>query len=366
MTHRERVFTVFAGDKPDRIPRDLGSTIWSTMDRISYENLKRHFGIIHETRYKNVAFQAVEIDEDILRRFDIDTRGLTTKGPSGWQDEISADGLYLDEWGIKRNIQASAAIVEHPFSVEDYGHDFLQKYKWPDGKDPGRFAGFSNTLSRWHAEGEYATVLNVYGGFTTMSYLLRGMDNWCVDMLVDEDVFTDLLDRTLKFEMDSARTALTAMGKYVDIVGIADDFAGQDGLFFSPNHFRRFIKPRMEKLIGVIRECCDCKVLFHSCGSVVDIIPDFIELGIDGLNPFQVTATGMNPAVLRTKYNGKIVFWGGVDTQQLMPKCNPGEVETEVRRISQAMTGGGYVLGAVHNIQGDVPPENVVALFRQL
>jgi len=365
MTHRERVLAVFEGEKPDRVPQDLGSTIWSTMDGTSYENLKRHLGVISETRYKNIAFRAVEIDEEILQRLDIDTRGLTTKGPSGWQDVISADGIYIDEWKIKRNVNASAAIVEHPFSAQDFDHAYLAGYPWPDGTDAGRFAGFSDRLSRWHAEGEYAAVLNIFGGFTTMSYLLRGMDNWCIDMLADEELFTDLLDRTLTFEIDSARTALTALGEYVDIVGIADDFAGQDGLFFSPAHFRRFIKPRMEKLIGAIRECCDCKVLFHSCGSVTDIIPDFIELGIDGLNPFQVTARGMEPAALKNTYKGKIVFWGGIDTQRLMPRGTPEDVAAEVRRISLAMSGEGYVLGAVHNIQGDVPPENVTALFGQ-
>ncbi len=365
MTSRERVLATFEGEKPDRVPQDLGSTIWTTMDGTSYGHLKHYLGVASETHYKNVAFRAVEVDEDILLRLGIDTRGLTTKGPAGWQDEISPEGIYIDEWGIHRDVKASAAIVEHPFSANDFSHQFLEEYKWPDGTDVGRFEGFQDILSRWHAEREYATVLNIFGGFTTMSYLLRGMDNWCLDMLAEEDLFTDLLDRTLKFEMDSARTALTALGKYVDIVGIADDFAGQDGLFFSPGHFRRFIKPRMEKLIGVIRECCDSRILFHSCGSVVDIIPDLIELGIDGLNPFQVTARGMDPDSLGKLYRGKIVFWGGIDTQQLMPKGTPEAVAGEVKRIFQAMNGEGYVLGAVHNIQGDVPPENVIALFGQ-
>jgi uroporphyrinogen decarboxylase len=363
MNHRERLLSIFEGSKPDRVPRDLGSTIWTTMDGKSYENLKRYLDIESITQYKNLGFQAVEIDNEILDIFDIDTRGLTTKGPTGWVDIVSDEGIYIDEWGIKRNVPASSSIIEHPFAVDDYGYRFLDDYSWPDGKDAGRFEGFQQIFKQWHTEGEYATVLNIFGGFTTMSYLLRGLDNWCVDMLVDEELFSNLLDRTLQFEIDSARTALDVLGEYVDIVGIADDFAGQNGLLFSPKHFRQFIKPRLENLIDVIREYCDCRILFHCCGSVSEIIPDFIELGIDALNPFQVTASGMDPAVLKESYNDKIIFWGGIDTQQILSKGTEKDVVAEVERILAIMDGCGYVLSAVHNIQGDVPPENVVQLF---
>jgi uroporphyrinogen decarboxylase len=363
MTHRDRVTAVFDHRKPDRVPRDLGSTIWSTMDGVSYGKLKRHLGIEKETSFRNIAFQAVNIDEEILQLFDIDFRGMTTAGPAGWQDEISAEGIYIDEWGIRRNVHASAAIVCHPLAVPEYGHEFLERYPWPDGTGPGRFAGFPESFERLHAEGEYATVLNVFGGFTTMSYLLRGMDNWCIDMLTDEELFTDLLDRTLKFEMDSARTALAAFGSSVDIVAIADDLAGQDGLLISPHHFRKLVKPRMEQLIAAIREDWSGKVVFHCCGSVADIIPDFIELGIDALNPLQVSARGMDPKELHARYGGSLVFWGGIDSQQLLPNGTPQEVADEVGRITAAMEGMGYVLGAVHNVQGDVPPENVTAIF---
>ncbi|OHD78041.1 MAG: hypothetical protein A3J97_00500 [Spirochaetes bacterium RIFOXYC1_FULL_54_7] len=364
MTHRERIMAVFEGRQTDRLPLDLGSTIWTTMDEKAYTALKTHLGISGESRYKSLAFSAVEMDEAVLRRLDIDTRGATTQGPAGWTDRISQDGMYTDEWGIERDIKAGAAIKKHPFAVDDYGHGFLERYPWPDGRDPGRFLNLSERLQSWHAEGEYATVLNVFGGFATMSYLLRGLDNWCMDMLLDEDLFTDLLDRTLAFEIDSAKAALSALGPYVDIVGIADDFAGQDGLLFSPDHFRRFIKPRMARLIATIRDGWSGRILFHCCGAVDELIPDFIDLGIDALNPFQVTAKGMDPEVLKAKYHGRIVFWGGIDTQDLLPNGTPERVAAEVRRIADVMApGGGFVLAAVHNIQGDVPPENVVGMF---
>jgi uroporphyrinogen decarboxylase len=355
---------VFAGQQPDRVPKDLGSTIWTTMDERAYTRLKQHLGVHSDTCYMSLAFSAVEIDEAILRRLDIDTRGLITKGPAGWVDHITDTGLYIDEWGIKRDINAGAAIVEHPFAVPEYSHELLEKYQWPDGRDSGRYDSLRERLQVWHASGEYATVLNVFGGFTTMSYLLRGLDNWCMDMLLDEDLFTDLLDRTLRFEIDSARAALGALGPYVDIVGIADDYAGQDGLLFSPEHFRRFIKPRLAQLVAAIRDSSHARILFHCCGSIDAIIPDFIELGIDALNPFQVTAKGMDPAILKATYHGRMVFWGGIDTQELLPHGTPDQVAAEVRRIAGIMApGGGYVLGAVHNIQGDVPPENVVGMF---
>lgn len=364
MTHRDRLMAIFEFEETDRVPRDLGSTIWSTMDAKSYGNLKRHIEYTGPDKYKNLGFQAVEIDEEILQLLDIDTRGLTTRGPTGWVDHISEGGLYIDEWGIERDVNTSASITFHPFATDLFDHDFLASYPWPDGTDPGRFAGFEYSFRSWHLEGEYSTVLNIFGGFTTMSYLLRGLDNWCVDMLLDEDLFEDLLDRTFRFEIDSARAALSVLGPYVDIVAIADDFAGQDGMLFSPDHFRKFIKPRMARLILAIKELCSSKILFHNCGAIADIIPDLIEIGVDALNPFQVTAKGMAPNFLKQKYHGKMVFWGGIDTQRLLPYGSPQEVTGEVARISEIMAkDGGYVLAAVHNIQGDVPPENVLALF---
>ncbi len=364
MRHRERLLSLFEHIEPDRVPRDLGSTIWTTMDEKSYIKLIEYLHIDCEIKYKSLAFQAVEIDEKILKYFDIDTRGVTTKGPTGWADIISNDGIYIDEWGIKRNVLASASIIDHPFAIENYSSEFLDTYPWPDGKDPGRYEGLYTKLKDWHEEGEYATVLNIFGGFTTMSYLLRGLDNWCMDMLLDEDLFCELLDRTLQFEIDSALSAISTLGQFVDIVAIADDFAGQDGLLFSPTHFRKFIKPRMEVLINAIRKQWSGRLLFHCCGSVESILPDLIEIGVDAINPFQVSAKGMEPENLKQKYNDKIIFWGGIDSQYLLPKGSSKDVSGEVSRLSEIMgKGGGYVLSAVHNIQGDVPPENVVSIF---
>jgi uroporphyrinogen decarboxylase len=364
MTHRERILATFDFEKTDHVPKDLGSTIWTTMDAIAYQNVLLSQGMNCEIDYKHLGFQAVEINEPLLELFDIDTRGRTTKGPTGWVDSISEEGLFTDEWGIQRDVKSGSAITIHPLASAECNLQTIESYPWPDGTDPARYAGFKQVFENWRSIGEYATVLNIFGGFTTMAYLLRRLDNWCIDMLLDIDLFESLLDRTLKFEMDSANSALGELGNLVDIVAIADDFAGQDGMLFSPAIFRKYIKPRMGKLIETIQSRSNAKILFHCCGSVLDIIDDLVDLGIDALNPMQTTARGMDPTSLCKRYYKQMVFWGGVDSQWLLPFGTSEDVSAEVNRLTEVFANtGGYVLGAVHNIQGDVPASNVKALF---
>jgi uroporphyrinogen decarboxylase len=112
----------------------------------------------------------------------------------------------------------------------------------------------------------------------------------------------------------------------------------------------------------------NAKVMFHSCGNVRAIIPDFIEIGIDILNPVHITATGMEPVQLKKDFGNDIVFWGGgVDTQNVLPNASPAELSDHVKRNIDALApGGGFVFATVHNIQGEVPPQNIMAMWEAL
>jgi uroporphyrinogen decarboxylase len=130
--------------------------------------------------------------------------------------------------------------------------------------------------------------------------------------------------------------------------------------------YRRLIRPYQERFVQQIRALTRAKILYHSCGSVYRLIGDFIELGIDALNPIQVTAKNMEPERLKREFGDRIAFWGGVDSRTVLPHGSPDQVRAETRRMFEAMgNGGGYVLGSVHNIQPDVPPENVLAMFAE-
>ncbi len=159
------------------------------------------------------------------------------------------------------------------------------------------------------------------------------------------------------------------MGDVVDVVTYADDYGTQVSQLISPAMFRKQLKPRVQQVLALQAELAPhAKRLFHSDGNVRPLIPDFIEMGVDILNPVQGTAVNMNPFDLKREFGQDLAFWGGgVDTQGILPNGTPQEVKDDVRRNIEALApNGGYVFNTVHNIQADVPPENILAMWQAL
>ena len=157
---------------------------------------------------------------------------------------------------------------------------------------------------------------------------------------------------------------LNEVGQAVDVVTCGDDVGAQHGLQISHDHYLKYVKPRHEKYFRQVHDLTMAKLLYHTCGSVVSIIDDLIEIGVDALNPVQVSAAGMDPAELKRKYRRRMAFWGAMDTHHVLPKGSVNDVKKMVEaRIEQMGEGGGYVLSAVHNIQPDVPLDNILAMF---
>ncbi len=145
---------------------------------------------------------------------------------------------------------------------------------------------------------------------------------------------------------------------------MSDDLGSQEATLLNPEIYRELIKPRHKRMVDAVKTHSDAKVLLHSCGAVSALLDDFIEVGFDAINPVQVGAKGMEPERLKAEFGDRITFWGGIDTQRVLPFGTPDEVRAEVRRIIDILgPGGGFVLNSVHNIQAEVPPENVVAMF---
>jgi uroporphyrinogen decarboxylase len=165
--------------------------------------------------------------------------------------------------------------------------------------------------------------------------------------------------------MDWFRVFLDEVGDVVDVIMIGDDLAGQTGPLFSPDIYRRVVKPRHKCLVQYIRSRTQAKIWYHTCGSCVDFIPELIDNGAQILNPVQLSARNMDPADLKRRFGKQLAFWGGgVDAQHILPRGTPEEVAADVRHNVQAlMPGGGYIFNNCHNIQGEVPPENILALF---
>jgi uroporphyrinogen decarboxylase len=302
----------------------------------------------------------------MLERFAIDTRGLSQGDPDHWQDIVFPDGSYQDEWGVVRSKPEGCLyydLTRSPFRGEPSLED-LRKFPWPDPHDPGRCRGLADSARRLHQETDYAVVLNMPGGIVHQSQFMRGFEGWFTDLILNPTFFHALMDRLADLWIEMARDELEAVGNWVDICFYGDDVAFQNGPMMSQELYRKMIKPYHKRLFSFIKSRTSAKILYHTCGSVVHLIPDLIDMGVDALNPVQVSAQGMDTRRLKQEFGRHISFWGGIDTQKVLPFGTPEEVAAEVRRrIEDLAPGGGYVLCAVHNIQADVPPENICAMY---
>ena len=201
-------------------------------------------------------------------------------------------------------------------------------------------------------------------GLVHQCQFLRGFGDWLKDLYKNKEFVSELMDRVSEHWIRVAENALDACDGNVDILFFGDDLATQQSCLMNPEIYREMIKPRHRNMIDAVKSRADVKVLYHSCGAVEPMIEHLIDVGVDALNPVQISANNMDPNLLKEKYDGHISFWGGINTQRLLPLGTPEEVRAEVRRMIEVMgRGGGYVLNSVHNIQGDVPAANIVAMF---
>jgi uroporphyrinogen decarboxylase len=173
------------------------------------------------------------------------------------------------------------------------------------------------------------------------------------------------MDRITDIYIESVDRYLEQVGDYIDVFTYWDDVSTQDGWMISPQTYAALVKPRQKRLFEAIRRRTNAKLLYHCCGAAAELYPHLIEIGVDIVNPVQVSARGMDTRQLKERFGRDLVFWGGgVDTQRVLPFGTPQEVRDEVRRrIDDLAPGGGFVFAAVHNIQAFVAPENIVAAF---
>lgn len=186
------------------------------------------------------------------------------------------------------------------------------------------------------------------------------MENLLSDMVLYPGFVDALLDTITDYNMELVAHALTLP---IDAVHFGDDWGQQAGLIMGPIHWRRFIKPRLARLVARVKGA-DRRVSIHSCGDIAPILPDLVEIGVDLVNPFQPDVMDIHD--IKARYGSQLAFWGGLNVQRTLPHGTPAEVRAQVRHlISEAGRGGGYILAPSHDIPGDVPVENVVAAIEE-
>ena len=367
MNSRERVIMALAHREPDRLPFDcpFGYT--------AFDRLMRHLGHNGGAGLLPTGPDLnVRPPVEFLQDFGID---LVYVGLSGSANEprfeYGAD-RYVDEWGISyRKIEGAFAFsyeaVTHPLAKASLRD--LEDFPWPDSADPARIEGLEDKCRRLSD----TTDLAIVGRFNTpifeQAFMLRGLEQFLVDILDDPDFACALLDKTTDIAVGLVQAGLARAGRYLQVLRLAGDDQGhQRGTLLAPEVFRRIIKPRFARLYReakamMLQANPQAKLMAHTDGDVYAIIPDYIEMGLDVLNPVQPHVTHMDHGLLKEQFGATLSFHGAVDIQRLMPHGTPEEVEAEVAKTMRTLgAGGGYIVAPTHYLQADVPPENIVAL----
>ncbi len=377
MNSRERILTTLNHREPDRIPFDLGSTQVTGIHVLAYERLRDYLGLPRVTPTLCDVIQQLALpDEDVIEKLGVDVRGLFPLNSHNWNivnRDAGAYWEYVDEWGIThRRPKVDGlyySVVRSPLADPLLTPEDVRAYRFPNTGDPARIEGLREQAEQYRAQGKAVMLKGVLAGIFEMAQRVRGMENLLMDMASNEALAGALFDKMLELKLAFWEMALPRLRDVVDVISEADDYGTQVSQLISPRMFRQQIKPRLSVLFARIKQLApNARLFFHSCGNVRPLLPDFIEIGVDILNPIHITATGMEPRALKRDFGDAIVFWGGgVDTQDVLPHGTPQQVKDNVRRNIDALApGGGYVFCTVHNIQADVPPQNIVAMWEAL
>ena len=364
LTARERVVAALHHQEPDRVPVSLGGTAHKISDPLFHE-LRAHFGITGEPDRVLTGISYSFSDDRLLDALDTDTRYVYMAAPEPYKRRVHADGSYDTEWGVTFKDEGYfTAVVGHPLREAEI--DALDRYPWPDGADPVRSRGLRDRARRLFEETDRAVVAcrPVPCGLFEMACMLRGTDVFLMDMLANREFAAALLEKIFAVHYQLYRQQLEAVGPYVQLTEMIDDYGSQSGLLFSPRLYRELLQPLQQRIVALIRQLApQARIMFHSCGAVAPLINDFVVTGFDALNPLQPRAAGMEPAVLKREYGDRMSFLGGIDVQQTLRGSREGVRDEVCHRIRHYGPGGGYILAPSHNLFDDVPLGNVLCML---
>ena len=391
MTSRERVLKALRHEKTDRIPIDLGGMASTGIMAIAYARLKEYLGITSgQIRVFDIGQQLAEVELEVLTRFGADVISLTNSLgedqpgfwkpwnlPNGKNCQIPAgvdlrpdeenEGWLVWENGVPTQRMSANSIyftqIFHPLEGLTTPEE-LQAVPRPVISDE-ELTILQTRAKFLYENTDFAIMANFGGSIHEIGQNLRGWAQFMIDLATGGAFIEDLIGGIVETHLLNLSLYLEAVGDYVQIIQFGDDLGTQDRPQMSQKMYQQYLKPGHSKLYQYVHQNSDCAVFLHSCGSIYPLIPDLIEAGVDILNPVQTSANNMDPQQLKTEFGDQITFWGGgCDTQHVLPNATPEEITQHVaERIKIFSPGGGFVFNQIHNIQADIPPENIVAMF---
>jgi len=411
MISRERVKLAINHKEADRIPLDLGSTLVTGIQASIYAKLKNALGISKGLVKVYDPFQMLaEVEDEVKQLLGVDTYGIqlpvTLFGykNENWKKFRMFDGTeVLISGNFEYDLLENGDIVQYPKGDRSappsgkmpkggYYFDVIVRQEPIDESklDPKEWVEQTYSLytdedleylektSRWYYKNtDYSLVGNFWGaGFGDIAIVpgphipypkgIRDVEEWYVSAITRKQYIKEIFQYQLELQMKNLKMYREAVQDRIDIIVMSGtDFGAQNGPFISPNLYREVFKPLHKEMNDWIHENTNWKTFFHTCGSMVDFLDDFVSAGVDILNPVQISAAGMDPHFLKKNYGDKFVFWGGgVDTQKTLPFGTPENIKEEVENNMLTFgKGGGFVFNTVHNIQPSVPIDNLVTMF---
>lgn len=368
MNRRESFRKTLNHEQPDSVIIDFGGNPLSSMEGKSMHRLLEYLGYDYEPEEHVLPFGRVSrLDKRILEHFDIDTRSVgTILAPQKSQNKWISDVEHIDEWGIRRKFTGMYwDIVENP--LRGASAEALEKYEWPDPDtiDPACIERYADEAKRLYHETDFVICAeHPFYGIFELGCWMCGFDDFLLRIAIDTDFVHRFFEIILEYQKRIIEIYYGSLGQYIHYTSSGDDFATQDSLFISPDMFRQLIKPYFKQRIEYTKKYTSAAFLHHSCGSVFPIIGDLIDCGVEILNPIQPKARLMDFYKLKETFGDHIVFHGGIDTQDILPFGNKNEIEKTVKDTVEILgKNGGYIFAAAHNIQEDVPPQNLVYLL---
>ena len=364
MTSRERVLCAVEHRPADRMPLDLSVHFSTGISVFAYYNLRKYLGLSTDNiEMADCVQMLARVDEDIRERFHFDTvllnppwpkthkwnpRGkYTFRVPETFQPELAEDGA----WWVHADI-GSMSMPEGGYFFDGAWPDFFKM-----GEDE-KMEFFARRSEELYKETDKFTLYMGYGAF------FGGLDHAC-QMLTEPEECIAQQEAALVWQLDNFTKMNKRMGRYVNAIEVNSDLGMQNGPMCSPAAYEEFCYPYLKRFCKHVHDTSGIKVFMHSCGSIAEVLPLIIDAGVDIINPVQISAANMEPASLKEKFGKDICFWGGgCDTQKVLWSGTPQEVSEHVKEmVSIFKPGGGFVFNQVHNIMGNVPPENIVAMW---
>lgn len=372
MTSRERVLAVLDHQTPDRVPIVIGVSNATGMKMKTYQGIKELEDIQapDEYIYNWPELGTAKIDEQTMKRLRSDVRGVRDIHPAETlqrNQEREPHAPFIDSWGSGQTEVSPGEWFPgvHPLKEATTIQDLEEYPGWPDMSDPTRIAHVKEAAARLASENQYAIMATPWLLFPLeRAFAMQGMDTFLLNLAIYPDFARALLQKTAQLCKELMGLFLEQLGENVDIIKIGDDLGTQDSLLMSPDMYREILKPIHADYIRFIKERTRAKLFFHTDGDVVPLIDDFIEMGVDILNPIQTSAGKMaDLKELKRRFGNNIIFCGGIDTHRILPSGTPDQVKKEVKRVMDLLgEAGGYMVASVHTIMNDVPPENVLAM----